>query len=548
MIAASSRAARCAAALLCLAAWSSALCATSTPASPKPAAITPDGARYYGPLVKGKLQGHGRLEWPSGAVYVGEFRGGLFEGQGHFADGKGVVYEGRFHLGALTGEGSFHDADGSSYTGDLVNGKFNGKGRYDDGAGNVYTGDFVNSKFTGQGVFTSNDGTRHEGQFLNWRPQGSGKFTTPDGSTYEGWFEHGNLIGSARIQSEDGSLYEGEVSSGMPNGQGTLHLANGDVYVGHFSYGMYDGEGTLTYAKPKDDGRLQDAGIWRNGRLKKLQDEETQRTRSNVESALYAQAALLDAALGRLQARDPGKINLYLLTVAGDGNQEVFRRETEFVQASFAQRFGIGGHSVALTNAKASADRLPIATVTSIRRSLDSIGAKMDKAQDILFVYLTSHGSKDHEFSLDLPGAPLPNLSAPALRDALQHSGIRWKVLVVSACYSGGFIEALRDPQTLVITSARADRTSFGCADENDFTYFGRAFFKEALPQSRSFEDAYAKAKTLIAAWEDKDDRRRPAAAAEAPDAEGHSLPQIDSAPAIEAQLKRWWAQVPEAQ
>ena len=51
-------------------------------------------------------------------------------------------------------------------------------------------------------------------------------------------------------------------------------------------------------------------------------------------------------------------------------------------------------------------------------------------------------------------------------------------------------------------SSARADRASFGCADENDFTYFGRAFFKEALPQSSSFEEAFEKATVLIAQWE----------------------------------------------
>ena len=43
----------------------------------------------------------------------------------------------------------------------------------------------------------------------------------------------------------------------------------------------------------------------------------------------------------------------------------------------------------------------------------------------------------------------------------------------------------------MVITAARADRTSFGCADENDFTYFGRAFFNEALPASGSFFEAF---------------------------------------------------------
>jgi hypothetical protein len=74
----------------------------------------------------------------------------------------------------------------------------------------------------------------------------------------------------------------------------------------------------------------------------------------------------------------------------------------------------------------------------------------------------------------------------------------------VSACYSGGFIKDLHDPHTMVITAARADRTSFGCADENDMTSFGRAFFKDALPQANSFEEAFAKAARLV----DEEERR----------------------------------------
>ena len=41
-------------------------------------AVTPDGGRYYGPLVGGMLQGHGRIEWDNGARYEGGFAHGFF--------------------------------------------------------------------------------------------------------------------------------------------------------------------------------------------------------------------------------------------------------------------------------------------------------------------------------------------------------------------------------------------------------------------------------------------------------------------------------------
>src|SRR6202008_625674 len=67
------------------------------------------------------------------------------------------------------------------------------------------------------------------------------------------------------------------------------------------------------------------------------------------------------------------------------------------------------------------------------------------------------------------------------------------------------FIHPLQDGRTFVIAAAPKDRRSFGCADENDFTYFGRAFFKESLPKAASFQDAFRKAEGLVDEWERKD-------------------------------------------
>src|SRR5690606_23895545 len=110
--------------------------------------------------------------------------------------------------------------------------------------------------------------------------------------------------------------------------------------------------------------------------------------------------------------------------------------------------------------------------------------------QDILFVYLTSHGSREHEFSLELEGLELPDLSAERLGEILRQVPATKKVIMVSACYSGGFIPHLEGPDTLVLTAARHDRRSFGCSDDSDMTYFGRAYFVDALPKASSFEGA----------------------------------------------------------
>jgi hypothetical protein len=75
-------------------------------------------------------------------------------------------------------------------------------------------------------------------------------------------------------------------------------------------------------------------------------------------------------------------------------------------------------------------------------------------------------------------------------------------VLVVSACYSGGFVEPLKDDHTLIITAADATHESFGCSSGEKFTWFGKAYFNEALRGSYSFTTAFASARETIRKWE----------------------------------------------
>jgi hypothetical protein len=131
----------------------------------------------------------------------------------------------------------------------------------------------------------------------------------------------------------------------------------------------------------------------------------------------------------------------------------------------------------------------------------------------------------------------LPDLSAKDLSAMLKENGIRWKVLVISACYAGGFINPIKDEGTLIITAARHDRRSFGCSDDNDFTYFGEAYFRDALPQSSSFQEAFEKARAAIEIKEAAHDVNGK------PREENYSRPQMYGSAKAEQYLKKWWAQ-----
>jgi hypothetical protein len=123
----------------------------------------------------------------------------------------------------------------------------------------------------------------------------------------------------------------------------------------------------------------------------------------------------------------------------------------------------------------------------------------------VLFLSISSHGAQDPAIVVSNSQLPLNDLTGEDLADALRDSGIRWRVIIISACYAGGFIEPLRDPQTIIITAAAADRTSFGCSNDSDLTYFGEAFYRDALPGARSLRAAFDAAKTAIAAREGRE-------------------------------------------
>jgi hypothetical protein len=216
------------------------------------------------------------------------------------------------------------------------------------------------------------------------------------------------------------------------------------------------------------------------------------------EEAFYLQPVLLERALAGLRKQSPGKTELFFIGLAGDAEQSVFLREVLSVQNIMDERFATSGHSVVLVNNYEAAKNFPLASVTALRRTLRRVGETMDRQHDILFLFITSHGGHDHSIQLDFWPLQLDPLNPQILRELLDESAIKWRVVVVSACFSGGFVEALRNDNTVVISAAAPDRTSFGCSDQNDWTYFGKAFFDEALRRENDLPAAFEQAKQAI--------------------------------------------------
>ena len=220
------------------------------------------------------------------------------------------------------------------------------------------------------------------------------------------------------------------------------------------------------------------------------------------EALFHAQQSLLAEALDALEPEREGVQEYYFLGVAADASQDVFLREVTTVQSLFDQRFDTEGRSLALINNASTLSDAPIATLTNLEASLNYLGRLLDPDEDVLFLFVTTHGGRNHELVFDLPPLDLQQLSPPALARMLNESGIKYKVVVVSACYSGGFVEPLRDANTIVITAADAEHSSFGCSHTNDWTYFGRALFGEAMKKTFSIVEAFELARQSVTARE----------------------------------------------
>lgn len=235
-----------------------------------------------------------------------------------------------------------------------------------------------------------------------------------------------------------------------------------------------------------------------------------------TQAMFEEQQTLWQQQVDALAPERPGVVDVYGLVFAPYADENVFRRESTMVSSLLQERFDAQGRVLHLLNHAETADTHVWATPENLQRAVAALAARMDREHDLLVVYLTSHGARDHA----LAASHWPLQVAPAtpemLRAALDAAGIRNRVIAVSACYSGGWIEPLATDSTLIMTAADATHTSYGCGRLSELTFFGRAVFHEQLRQTHSFTEAFAKAVPLIQQRE-----------VEAGKADGFSNPQI---------------------
>lgn len=454
------------------------LAACATPGTTGTASLTtPDGGTYQGTVEDGVMHGEGRLEWPSGAFYEGEFHQGLKhgEGTGHYVDGR--IYIGEYQEGQWS-TGLLHSPDGHSYQ-----------------------GEFKKRQYHGSGLLTYGNGNQYEGAFRAGRFHGAGVFALKNGTFYEGEFERGELHQGV-IQFANGSRYEGQIQQWRPHGEGSMTSAAGDTRSGSFDYGRFVDKDTRAARQVE------------------------QRLKSRyLEAAIYRQDELLKQQTDGLVDQSDGRVEVYGILAALSSDETVFRSEVERVKALLNEYQQFQGRLITLANEVTADDNHPLATTTSLGRMIDHLGQRLG-SEDLLMVYLTTHGSPDHELSVTVNNQPFPSLSPQELKKLLARAP-QQKVVVLSACFSGGFIPELSDADTLVITAAAKDKASFGCSNEETMTYFGRAFFETAFSLDQPLDTVFERARQAVMDRESSEDHTP-------------SNPQMAGAPAVQNAWNEW--------
>lgn len=236
-----------------------------------------------------------------------------------------------------------------------------------------------------------------------------------------------------------------------------------------------------------------------------------------TQELMELQPRLLASRLQSLQPQRPRRIDVYAITFAPyAGGVDVFKRESAMVAGVMQRRFGADGRTLQLVNHAATVREWPWATPLNLQRAIADVARRMDRDEDVLFIHLTSHGARSGELAAEFWPLSVDPVTPAQLKAWLEEAGVRHRILSVSACFSGSWVAPLAGPDTLVMTAADAEHTSYGCGRRSELTFFGRAMYDEQLRRTRSFEEAHAQARVVIAQREQ-----------EAGKDDGYSNPQI---------------------
>lgn len=208
-------------------------------------------------------------------------------------------------------------------------------------------------------------------------------------------------------------------------------------------------------------------------------------------------------ALARLKPQRPGTVDAYVIVAALDPTP-VFGREAREAGRVLSKRFDAEGRTLILANDEGEDKADAGATLDHLRLAIQRDAALMDRNEDVMVLYTTSHGSPDEGLNLRDPVTGDSVITPPQLAQMLGDPGFKNRLIILQACFSGQFVPALSSPGTVVVTAASSMTSSFGCAAGNDWTFFGYALINEAIRKPDTLIRQFRRAFVSILGWEER--------------------------------------------
>lgn len=179
--------------------------------------------------------------------------------------------------------------------------------------------------------------------------------------------------------------------------------------------------------------------------------------------------------------------------IAGDDSIENFDNGREDLTQAFSAKGTLTTVQLS-SSSKYIDDKAGVyaAIAENIIPAFENMSLKSDEG---CFVHMTSHGIKGQGFYLSMAGVLTPDVLNELVTTAC---GDAPTVILISACYSGQFVnDGLAGPNRVILTAARADRPSFGCSADTEYTYWDGCMLRE-IPNSNTWVELYANVNTCI--------------------------------------------------
>ena len=187
----------------------------------------------------------------------------------------------------------------------------------------------------------------------------------------------------------------------------------------------------------------------------------------------------------------------HAIMVSGDDSIRNFDNSRDALGELFAAK-GLAAENQHHLNSQFSLEAKPPAdqaTLQALALSFTQLNIRPE--QDACLFYVPSHSKQGD-------GVYMKRVHDGQLTPAQLNTALNWTcgtaptVVMVSACYSGQFIQPLHADNRIIMTAASAQRPSFGCSEAQEYTFWDGCVI-DHFERSSTWEILYTNVKQCIA-------------------------------------------------